>query len=232
MDSKKIIPWKSGTSVIIRPDNCENLTEEVTAFLQKMNLTQNYAKNFNDQFIDTETLYELNEQDLREMSIPIGIRKKLLKEIQKSGAERKKKAHEGTWDIFLSHKQLNGADLAQAIKLQLELLHPELVIFLDVDDLNNIHGLEDNISKSRNIILLITEGVLERPFVLKELRAAVQCKKNIILVHDERNCHFPTGEGVPEDIRPILATKAIPYYREKVFRETCINQIWSKMVHE
>jgi len=131
--------------------------------------------------------------------------------------------------LFISHKQVNVADLAQAIKLQLELIHPEINIFLDVDDLNNIHGLEDNVNRSGNMLLLITEGVLERPFVQKEIRAAVKYKKNIILVHDERNCHFPSGEGVPDDLKQVLAIKAIPYYREKVFRDTCINQIWAHM---
>jgi hypothetical protein len=57
---------------------------------------------------------------------------------------------------------------------------------------------------------LITEGVLERPFVQKEVRQALKMKKNIVLVHDEKNCHFPTGEGLPEDIVQILEVKAVP----------------------
>jgi len=227
----KVIPWKLGTDIIIGPPGSENLDTEVVTFLGKMNLN-NYIPAFNQNFIDTEALYELHEDNLREMGIPIGFRKKIMKEIHKSGAERKKKHHEGKWDVFISHKQLNGADLAQAIKLQLELAHPELTIFLDVDDLNVIHGLEDNIKNTTNIILLITEGVLERPFVQKEILAAVANNKNIILVHDERNCGFPTGNGLPDQLKSVLSIKAIPYYREKVFRETCINQIWSKMIHE
>jgi len=182
--------------------------------------------------VDADVLSELHEQDLREMNVPIGHRKKMMKEITKFSAARKKKGHEGTWDLFISHKQINGADLAQAIKLQLELIHPEVTCFLDVDDLNNIHSLDDNILKSKNVILLITEGVLERPFVQKEIRTAMLHKKNIILVHDERNCKFPYGDGIPEDIKPVLMIKAIPYYREKVFRDTCIAQIWEKMIKD
>ena len=37
--------------------------------------------------------------------------------------------------------------------------------FLDVDDLNNIHILEQNVKDSKNFLLLITEGALQRPFV-------------------------------------------------------------------
>jgi len=227
----KVIPWKSGTSVLIQPQGSENLSDSVITWLKAHNMSD-WLANFNSHYIDETALFDLHEQDLREMNIPIGLRKKLLKDITADAAEQKKKKHEGTWDLFISHKQINGADLAQAIKLQLELIHPEIRTFLDVDDLNNIHSLDDNVSKSRNVILLITDGVLERPFVQKEIRAAVRMKKNIILVHDERNCKFPTGVGVPEDILPVLATKAIPYYREKVFRDTCIQQIWGKMLNE
>jgi hypothetical protein len=48
------------------------------------------------------------------------------------------------YDLFLSHRQVNGGDLVCAIKLQLEVMFPERHIrsFLDVDDLNNIHILE------------------------------------------------------------------------------------------
>ena len=53
-------------------------------------------------------------------------------------------------------------------------------------------------------------------------------KKNLILVHDERSCPFPTGDGLPDDIKPVLAVKAIPYYREKAFRTVCIQQIFEK----
>jgi len=230
---KKVIPWKLGTPVTILPAGVENLSVGVITWLKKHKF-EDYYSHFNTHSIDDATLPELNEADLREMNVPIVARKKFLRDMVADVAEQKKKKHNenGTWDLFISHKQINGADLAQAIKLQLELLHPEIRTFLDVDDLNDIHSLDDNIAKSRNIILLITEGVLERPFVQKEIRGALALKKNIILVHDERNCGFPTGVGVPDDIKPVLATKAIPYYREKVFRDTCITQIWSKMITE
>lgn len=46
------------------------------------------------------------------------------------------------YDIFLSHKQQNGADLAQSLKLLLTTQRPELKIYLDVDDCNELHSLQ------------------------------------------------------------------------------------------
>ena len=115
-----------------------------------------------------------------------------------------------------------------SIKLQLMDKKPDLRIFLDVDDLNNTHVLEDNVKASRNFLLLITEGVMERPFVQLECKTALNQKKNIVLVHDEKSCQFPNPSTVPDDVRPILEPKAIPYYREKAFREVSIQQIIAK----
>ena len=101
-------------------------------------------------------------------------------------------------------------------------------IFLDVDDLDNTHILQDNVIESRNFLFLITEGAIDRPFVQLEIRTALQHKKNIILVHDEKSCNFPAT--APDDIKAILQPKAIPYYREKAFRDVSIQQILKKMV--
>jgi hypothetical protein len=72
--------------------------------------------------------------------------------------------------------------MAQAIKLQLLEIDPKLKIFLDVDDLNVIHNLESNVANSKNIILLVTEGAIERPFVQLEVVAAIKNHKNVIVV--------------------------------------------------
>ena len=101
-------------------------------------------------------------------------------------------------------------------------------IFLDVDDLENTHILQDNVRNSKNFLLLITEGVFERPFVQLEIQTALESNKNIILVHDEKSCPFPSS--VPDHIKAILYPKAIPYYRDKEFREVSIKKILSRMV--
>ncbi len=78
--------------------------------------------------------------------------------------------------------EISGGDMAQAIKLQLLDINPKLKIFLDVDDLNIIHNLENNIIHSKNVILLVTDGAVKRPFVQLEICTAVKHNKNIIVV--------------------------------------------------
>jgi hypothetical protein len=212
---EKVIPYKGGMTVSVRPKQMMNTPDEICDILTKLGLTEKYGSSFDKHELDFQAFLELTDEEMKEIGLPIGPRKKLRRELQKmlKGPANALVTHAGQWDIFLSHRQINGADLAQAIKLQLELAHPMIRVFLDVDDLNNIHILEENVKNSTNLLLLITEGVLERPFVQKEIRSALAYQKNIIVVHDERNCQFPTGEGLPDDIKEVLAIKAIPYYR-------------------
>eukprot|EP01116_Phalansterium_solitarium_P005825 TRINITY_DN1796_c0_g1_i1.p1 TRINITY_DN1796_c0_g1~~TRINITY_DN1796_c0_g1_i1.p1 ORF type:complete len:243 (+),score=23.20 TRINITY_DN1796_c0_g1_i1:354-1082(+) len=183
------------------------------------------------------------DEELSSIGFPLGPRKRLGRAIanQKGITEiaRKTKSNgplkAGEYDLFLSHKQVGGGDLAQAIKLQLEIEQPNIKCFLDVDDLNMIHDIEAAVRNSRTFLLLLTEGVLERPFVQKEILAALGANKNIILVHDEKSTPFPSGDllkNVPPEVQKVLTIKAIPYYRERVFRKLCIEQIQLKLNDE
>jgi hypothetical protein len=115
-----------------------------------------------------------------------------------------------------------GTDLAQAIKLQLTLRNPSLDVWLDVDDLHKLRSLsvrshclfieqeliqflQTAVENSKNVILLLTAGVLERHWVQEEIRAALKFQKNIILVHDEKHCPFPTGEDVPDGMKCLVS---------------------------
>lgn len=130
------------------------------------------------------------------------------------------------YDLFISHKQINGGPLAKIIKLELEKINKKLNIFLDVDDLNNIHNLENNIINSSNILLLISEGVFERLFVQLELRTALKYNKGIIVIWDKDRCpNFPDKNKVPEDLSSILDIKAIIWNSEKIFKDVIIDEI-------
>jgi hypothetical protein len=48
------------------------------------------------------------------------------------------------YSLFLSHYQRTGGLLAMVLKLLIESKNPNLNIFLDVDDLENIHDLKTN----------------------------------------------------------------------------------------
>eukprot|EP00741_Cyanophora_paradoxa_P002369 tig00000601_g2295.t1 len=134
------------------------------------------------------------------------------------------------YDAFLSHRQATGGDLAMSIKLQLEQARPGIRIFLDVDDAGlDLRQLAAIIQHSANVVLVITQGVLESEYVLLELRAAVQAAKNIILLHDERSCRFPHQGDIPGDLRAVFARKAIPYIREVDFRRVSIQKLLDAM---
>jgi len=218
---EKVIPWQSGISVIIKPKGLSNTNEQVIEILEKLGMLEKYGSLVDAQDLDYESFMDLSEVDMKEIGFSLVHRKRLKREIEKIAKVNKPKVDDGSWDLFISHRQLNGGDLAQSIKLQLELVSPSIKVFLDVDDLNHLQILEKNVINSRNFLLLITEGSIDRPFVQKEIRYALNSKKNIIIVHDERSCPFPSNEKLPEDIREVLNIKAIPYIREKPACSAC-----------
>lgn len=130
------------------------------------------------------------------------------------------------YDLFISHRQYNGGQLALCIKLLLKNENPNLAIFLDVDDMQNIHDLEKNIKNSKNVLLLITEGVFERPFIIQELNTALEYNKNIIVLWDKINCPiFPSKKTVPKNIINILDIRAIIWSAEIYHREGILTEI-------
>jgi hypothetical protein len=119
------------------------------------------------------------------------------------------------YDIFLSHYQKTGGHWAMSLKLLLEKADPTIRVFLDVDDLEDIHDLVANVEKSMNIAILVTEGVFERQFVQLELKTALQLNKSILqfklyILHDidiipiwdKNNCAFPNN--VIDELKSIV----------------------------
>src|ERR1700730_4691435 len=134
------------------------------------------------------------------------------------------KNDDNIYDLFISHYQKTGGNLALLIKNYLKELH-NLEIFLDIDDMRSIHNFKKNVENSDNILLLITKGVFERSFVQLELREALKFDKNIIVLWDKKSCEFPKEEEIPEDLLPILHITAISWYNEKYLREPILNEI-------
>ena len=133
------------------------------------------------------------------------------------------------YDLFISHKQSTGGHLAMSIKLLLLNKNPNLNIYLDVDDLKNIHDLEKNIIDSSNLLLLITDNVFNSKYVIFELDTALKYKKNIIIIWDKDNCSFPDINIIPENIRSVLYIKAINWNSEIIFRDIIINEIIKRL---
>lgn len=54
--------------------------------------------------------------------------------------------------------------------------HP---IFLDSENLDDLSKLRDHINGSRNLVVLLTPGIFERPWCLVEIVTAFKQNKNI-----------------------------------------------------
>eukprot|EP00741_Cyanophora_paradoxa_P010026 tig00000157_g9712.t1 len=149
-------------------------------------------------------------------------------------------AAEYDFDLFLSHKQTTGGDLAGRIKVELEALRPGIRVFLDADALGDIHDLAAIIRKTRCFVLLLTPEWLESMFVLRELAAAVRSQRRILVVWDrERLPNFPqidSRTALPRidemhdaelrwTLQRVLMIKAVQYMRERALREAALREI-------
>jgi hypothetical protein len=91
---------------------------------------------------------------------------------------------------------------------------------MDADDLT-ADGMSTGVQQSDIYLLFLSDGVLGRPFVHLELRAAIQANKQIITLYesDERHGKFDFAEAAtqcPDDLRFIMKDiEAIPYRRRK-----------------
>ena len=117
--------------------------------------------------------------------------------------------------------------MALILKTFLQSKDPSLSIFLDVDDLEDIHNLKLNVAATANVIVLVTEGVLERFFVIEEITTALALGKNVIVIWDRDRCEFPTS--CAESITSILSMSSIVWSNEKGFRDVAIDQILTRM---
>jgi hypothetical protein len=97
------------------------------------------------------------------------------------------------YHLFLSHVWSSGQDQVQAIKKELQLLVPSMAIFLDVENLTDIGGLEKLIEGSDVTLFFLSEGYLESWNVLREVRHAISTflKRacGIILVREPEKIH-------------------------------------------
>lgn len=103
---------------------------------------------------------------------------------------------------FLSHKKTNGANVGRlfvdrvrvvlldegylARKPQaraiVERVRSENLVFFDSQNLKDLTKLNEHVRQSRNHLLLLTAGVLERPWVLVEIVRAYELKLNFICI--------------------------------------------------
>ena len=70
------------------------------------------------------------------------------------------------------------------IKRQLQLMMPGILIFLDIDDLEDIGALETYVNQTTVMTFFLTSGYFLSRNCLREIRHTVAMKKPIVLVHE------------------------------------------------
>jgi len=138
--------------------------------------------------------------------------------------------------FFLSHKQANGGSQVMALKLQLESEYG-MKCWFDQDNDPNEAGMEAGINESIVFLLFLTEGVLERPFVQKEVKWAMHSRKKFVVVaeKDKRRGGMEIGEhkdacveAFPE-IKPVFdKAVVVDYQTEKDLRVGMLKQIMER----
>jgi hypothetical protein len=86
--------------------------------------------------------------------------------------------------VFLSHVWESGQDKTHTIARSLQLYLPRLVVWLDVDDLDDVERLEDYIAESAVILIFYSENYFRSFNCRREFYAAVALEKPIIVVYE------------------------------------------------
>ena len=77
----------------------------------------------------------------------------------------------------MSHVWSTGQDQCAVIKRQLQLLMPGVIIFLDVDDLQDIGNLENYVRQSGVMLFFLSKRYFSSRNCLREVRASVDFAK-------------------------------------------------------
>jgi len=86
--------------------------------------------------------------------------------------------------LFLSHVWDTAQDAVAVIKRQLQLLLPEVQVFLDVDDLEDIGDLETYIEQSSAILMFLSKGYFRSRNCLREVTATLEQGRPYLFVHE------------------------------------------------
>ena len=100
---------------------------------------------------------------------------------------------------FISHYQGNGGPRAMTIKYAVEAAVPGGRVWLDQDEHDKTEaGMVAGVTGSRVFVLLLTRGVLSRPWVRMEVRKALELRKPIVLVKESDERHGGVRDGPTE----------------------------------
>ena len=142
---------------------------------------------------------------------------------------------------LLTHS-LIGQDQTAVIKRRLQALLPGAPIFLDVEDLEDISKLEEYVEQSTTVLIFVSRGYFLSRNCMREVFAAVEMNKPIVLVHEEDPAKggaplATLKQECPEEVReavfgPLDAPRrVIPWLRIESFQLESLEQIAENALH-
>ena len=140
--------------------------------------------------------------------------------------------------LFVSHVWKTGQDQARVIKTRLSQLVPNIRIFLDVDNLDDVGKLEAYISSTSLVLIFLSVGYLESKNCRRELRAAIQQRKRIVVVREteaEKGKLTDTAArdaclDEPSLLDPLLRSPQVDWFRVSAFQDVTLLQILKHLV--
>lgn len=137
----------------------------------------------------------LSEEEVQRLS-PDSVKQFRECTISKAKASMEKHFSHSHYFIFLSHYKLEAGTEAALMRNELAQLIAEdlgsparrfgVPVFLDSENLFNLDDLMAEVRLSHNLVLLLTKGVLTRPWVLVELVTACRSGISVQLVHVQK----------------------------------------------
>jgi hypothetical protein len=88
------------------------------------------------------------------------------------------------YHLFLSRVWRSGQDKTHIIARSLQLYLPKLLIWLDVDNLDDVGRLEEDIAESAVVLIFYSEGYFRSVNCRREFYQAVLIDKSIIVVYE------------------------------------------------
>jgi hypothetical protein len=89
-----------------------------------------------------------------------------------------------SFHVFMSHVWASGQARTHAIARKIQLLMPELKVWLDVDKLNDTSKLEHWVQASAVIVIFYSKGYFKSKNCRREIYAAIKFDKPIVLLYE------------------------------------------------
>ena len=87
------------------------------------------------------------------------------------------------WHMFLSHIWATGQDQCATIRRQLRIMLPGASVFLDVDDLKSINGLEEYVAQSSVVMIFASKGYFQSKSKRQPARSPIQLGRWLTPAH-------------------------------------------------